>query len=119
MTLSGLLARIVAWFAALSALKKVVIALALTMFLVEVGFRTFAPKSRAYASWTKGVEAVGSVWTAVLLSIIYALSVGPISLAMRLFGKDLLDRRNLQEPTAWRSHEPNPLGAMAAARHQF
>jgi hypothetical protein len=62
---------------------------------------------------------VGAVWTAVILSVIYLLSVGPVSLGMRLFGKDLLDRSLAREATFWRSHEANPLGPAAAVRHQF
>jgi hypothetical protein len=117
--LSNLPTRAAAWFVALATYKKVLLSLALFMFVTELAFRRFAPKSKAYARWTHGIEAIGSVWTAVLLSLVYALSVGPISLIMRLLGKDPLDRRIGPEASAWRSHEPNPLGAQAAARHQF
>jgi hypothetical protein len=65
------------------------------------------------------VAAVGAVWTAVILSVVYLLSVGPVSLAMRLRGKDPLDRSLAPEPTFWRTHEQNPLGPEAATRHQF
>ncbi len=119
MNLTALPARIEAWFVGLSTAKKVILGLATLMFLVEVGFRTFAPKSKAYASWTKGIEAVGSVWTAVLLSIIYAGSVGPIAAFMRLLGKDPLERKIGSDPSNWHPHDPNPLGPRAAARHQF
>jgi hypothetical protein len=96
-----------------------VVALAAFVVLVELAFRRFAPKSRAYQRWTAFFQAIGSAWTAVLLAVVYALSVGPTSLAMRLFGHDPLDRRLTLEPTFWRSQEPNPLGGRAAARHQF
>ena len=33
--------------------------------------------------------------------------------------KDPLDRKLDAEPSFWRSHEPNPLGPAASARHQF
>jgi len=98
---------------------KVLLTFATCVLLVELAFRRFGPKSRAYARWTKGIEAVGAVWTAVLLSVVYLVSVGPVSLFMKLTRKDLLDRSKGDEPTFWKSHEPNPLGAMAAARHQF
>jgi hypothetical protein len=94
-------------------------ALASIVVLVELAFRHFAPKSRAYKHWTAFFEAIGSAWTGVLLALVYALSVGPTGLAMRLFGHDPLDRRLTREPSFWRSQEPNPLGARAAARHQF
>jgi hypothetical protein len=106
------------WFAALG-LRYKVLALAASVVLVELGFRRFAPKSRAYARWTRFFQGIGSVWTAVILSIVYLLSVGPVGIAMRLFGKDPLDRALLPEPTFWRAHEPNPLGPERAARHQF
>ena len=80
------------------------------MVLVELGFRRFAPKSKAYARWTAFFQGIGSVWTAVILSLVYVLSVGPIGVLMRLFGKDPLDRELAPEPSFWRAHEPNPLG---------
>jgi hypothetical protein len=85
----------------------------------ELAFRYFAPKSRAYAIWTKAFQTVGKFWTAVILSIIYFISVAGVSLFMKLFGKDPLDRALGPEPSFWRKHEPNPLGPHAAARHQF
>jgi len=98
---------------------KVLLALATTIFVIELGFRYLAPRSKAYRTWTHGIEAIGAVWTAVLLSVVYLVSVGPISLFMALARKDLLDRAPGVGPTAWKSHEPNPLGPLAAARHQF
>ena len=93
--------------------------LATLILLIELAFRGVAPKSRAYARWTEAFKAVGAVWTAVILSIVYLLSVGPISVGMRLLGKDPLDRTLVKEPSFWRAHEANPLGPEAAARHQF
>lgn len=107
-----------AWFAALSWRWKVVL-FATIVVLVELGFRRLAPKSRAYARWTAFFQGIGKVWTALLLAIIYVLSVGPVGLVMRLFGHDPLDRRLAPEPSFWRAHEPNPLGPERAARHQF
>lgn len=93
--------------------------LATAVVFVELAFRRFAPKSLAYARWTRFFQGIGAVWTAVLLSIIYTFSVGPVGLAMRLMGKDPLDRTLAAEPSFWRAHEPNPLGPERAARHQF
>jgi len=107
-----------AWLAALSWRGKLV-GVATIVVLVELGFRRFAPKSRAYARWTAFFQGLGKVWTALLLAIIYVLSVGPVGLVMRLFGHDPLDRRLAPEPSFWRAHEPNPLGPERAARHQF
>ena len=96
-----------------------VLSVACLILLTELAFRGLAPKSIAYARWTSFFKAVGSVWTAVILSVVYLLSVGPIGLGMRLLGKDPLDRSLEHEPTFWRPHEANPLGPEAAARHQF
>jgi hypothetical protein len=95
------------------------LAAATVVVLVELFLRRFARKSAFYRGWQATFEAIGAVWTAVLLSVVYVVSVGPIGLFMRLTGKDLLDRRLTPAPTFWRSHEPNPLGPEAAARHQF
>jgi hypothetical protein len=106
------------WFAQLP-LRWKVLAFASVVVLVELAFRYLAPKSRAYAAWTRFFQGIGVVWTAILLAIVYVVSVGPVGLALRLLGRDPLDRRLQPEPTYWRSHEPNPLGPERAARHQF
>jgi hypothetical protein len=99
--------------------RKVLFSVAVLVFLTELAFRRFAPRSRAYATWTRGFQAVGKFWTGIILSIVYFVSVAGVSAGMRLFGKDPLDRKLDREPTWWRRHEPNPLGPQAAARHQF
>jgi hypothetical protein len=96
-----------------------VLSLACAILLTEVAFRRFFPRSRAYAKWTGFFQAVGAVWTAVILSVVYVFSVGPIGLGMRLLGKDPLDRTLARDQSFWRPHEPNPLGPQAAVRHQF
>jgi len=115
LTLAGLGQKIAAW----PTHRKVLFAAAIVFFLTELAFRRFAPKSRAYAKWTKGFEAVGRFWTGVILSVVYFVSVAAVSAAMKLFGRDPLDRKLDREPTWWRAHDPNPLGPQAAARHQF
>ncbi len=107
-----------AWFAGLP-LRFKLLTLAAIVVVVELVFRRLAPKSRAYRQWSRFFEAIGAAWTAVLLGVIYVVSVGPIGLVMRAFGHDPLDRRLTPEPSFWRAHEPNPLGPERAARHQF
>jgi hypothetical protein len=107
-----------AWVGELS-LRWKILAFATTVVVIELLFRHLAPKSRAYARWTRFFKGIGTVWTAVILALVYLLSVGPIGLVMRLAGHDPLDRSLAPEPSFWRSHEPNPLGAERAARHQF
>jgi hypothetical protein len=109
---------VLAWFAGLPFRYKI-LAAAAAVVLIELVFRRFFPRSKAYRQWTRFFEAIGVVWTAVILALIYVLSVGPIGLAMRALGRDPLDRRLAPEPSFWRAHEPNPLGAARAVRHQF
>ena len=99
--------------------RKILLSVALVMFLTELAFRRFAPRSRAYAQWTRGIQTLGRFWTGIILSIVYFVSVAGVSAFMRLTGKDPLDRTLVREPTWWRRHDPNPLGPQAAARHQF
>ena len=106
------------WLAALP-LRWKVLTFATLVVLVELAFRRFAPRSRAYGRWTAFFQGIGKVWTAVILALVYVLSVGPVGVVMRLVGHDPLDRRLAPEPSFWRAHEPNPLGPERAARHQF
>jgi hypothetical protein len=100
-------------------LRWKLLGLATVVMVVELSFRRLAPKSRAYQRWTAFFQGIGKVWTAVILSFVYVLSVGPVGLAMRLFGHDPLDRRLDREASFWRTYLPNPLGIERAARHQF
>ena len=111
--------RLAGWFAGLPTHTKVLLGLATTMFVVELVLRRFAGRTRLYARWTAFFHAIGAVWTAVILSIVYFVSVALVSLFARLSGKDPLDRKLDREPSFWRAHQPNPLGPRAAARHQF
>jgi hypothetical protein len=105
--------------AGLSLHGKIILSLFVLVLTVEVTCRRFAPRSRFYRGWKATFEAIGAVWTTVLLSIVYVVSVGMVSVANRLLGKDPLDRTLRSEPSFWRAHEPNPLGPEAAVRHQF
>jgi hypothetical protein len=100
-------------------LRYKLLTLATLVVVVELLFRRFAPRSPAYRRWTAFFQGIGAVWTAVLLAVIYLVSVGPVSLFMRLGKHDPLDRGLRAEPSFWRAHEPNPLGPTASARHQF
>jgi hypothetical protein len=105
-------------FAALGWRWKMLAAATLVL-LVELALRRFARKSAFYRRWQAAFEAVGAVWTAILLSLVYVVSVGLVNLFLRASGKDPLDRSLTVEPSFWRAHEPNPLGPARAARHQF
>ena len=106
------------WLAGLP-LRWKIFAAAATLVVIELAFRWLAPKSRAYALWTRLFQGLGAVWTAVILAAVYLVSVGAVGAVMRLTGRDLLDRRLRPESSFWRAHEPNFLGFTRAARHQF
>jgi hypothetical protein len=107
------------WAAGLPPHTKVLLGLATTVLVVEILFRRFAPGSAAYRKWTAAFVVIGSIWTAVILSIVYFVSVSVVGIGMKLFGKDPLDRGLAPEASFWRDHEPNPLGPRASTRHQF
>jgi heme/copper-type cytochrome/quinol oxidase subunit 2 len=119
MSILDVLERVGAVFTGMATWKQVLLGVATTAFLVELTLRNAAPRSKVYAGWKHGMEKVAQFWTAIILSIVYFVSVAGVSLFMKLFGKDPLDRQLASEPSFWRSHEPNPLGPVAAARHQF
>jgi hypothetical protein len=107
-----------AWLVARPLHHKLLIAATLVV-LIELAFRRLAPKSRAYSAWTRFFQGIGEVWTAVLLAIIYFLSVSVASLFLKLRGHDPLDRTLASEPSFWRQHDPGPLEPRAAVRHLF
>jgi hypothetical protein len=118
-SLGGTVDRVSHWLAGLPLHTRVLLGLATTVFVIELVVRRVAPGSQFYAGWTRVFQTIGKFWTAVILSIVYFVSVAVVSLAMKLRGKDLLDRGLQPEPTFWRKHDPNPLGPRAAVRHQF
>jgi hypothetical protein len=118
-TVHDVLARMAHWFAGLPTYKQVLLAVATTMFVVELILRRFAAGTPLYKKWTALFEGIGAFWSAIILSLVYFVSVAGIWVFVKLLGKDLLDRRLTKEPSFWRVHEPNPLGPMAASRHQF
>jgi hypothetical protein len=118
-SIADILAPMGQWWAGRSLHTRVLLSLAVTVFVTELVLRRVAPRSRFYAGWTKTFQVIGKFWTAVILSIVYFASVAMVSVFMKLRGKDLLDRTLRPEPTFWRPHDPNPLGPRAASRHQF
>jgi hypothetical protein len=49
--------------------------------------------------WMVLVEILGKVQTTILLSVVYHLAVGPLALAAKLSGQDLLDLKSSRDPT--------------------
>ena len=55
-----------------------------------------------YKGWMGLAWALGMVATPVLLGVVYFLVITPIGLALRLCGRDSLQRRKRNAPTYWR-----------------
>lgn len=119
MSPSAIIDRFWARLSAMPTHTKVLLALATTIFVVELALRRFAPKSPFYSRWTAFFMMIGHFWTAILLAVVYFVTVSVIAVLMKIFAKDPLDRGLAAEPSFWRTHEPNPLGPAAASRHQF
>jgi len=49
--------------------------------------------------WMVFVHALGKVQTAILLSVVYHLTVGPLALIGKITGRDMLDLRANREPS--------------------
>jgi hypothetical protein len=107
------------WLAGLSLRWKLFLGLIVVVSVMEFGVKRWASDSIVYRGWSAVIRRLGEFWTAVILSIVYVVAVGPINLIFRIKGQDMLDRRLDEAPSAWRAHVPNPLGPTAAARHQF
>ncbi len=116
--MNGIIEHILRWYSGLSLFGRIILPVFVLVVTTELICRRVAPQSRFFKAWTAFFTRIGEVWTGVILSVVYLIAVGPMGIGMRLFGKDLLDKR----PTAvsaWRAHSPNPLGPEAGARHQF
>ena len=95
------------------------LALATTVFLVDLALRYTAPKSRAYAAWASGLRAIGSFWTAVILSIVYLIPVGLTNVVVRTMRRDLLDREIRKEPSYWHIRDSDLRSPEEASLRQF
>ena len=100
-------------------LFKILFTFAVTVTVIDQVLKRVAPGSKAYAAFKHGLESVGAFWTAIILSLVYFLSVSMVNVFFRVRGMDPLDRQLTPEPSFWRPHDPNPLGPLPAARHQF
>ena len=75
--------------------------------------------SRLYDGWMLIVGRFAFVQTLVILSLFYALLIGPWGAGASLLRKDLLDKRKLRESgSAWRENESDK-PSLESAQHQF
>lgn len=71
-----------------------------------------------WAGWKKVAAIIGRTQTRILLTLFYFMVAGPAWVFMKLFGKDPLNRRTLDNATFWTDHEPAN-DELAQARRQF
>lgn len=75
------------------------------LLLALVAPGALVPVERA---WQALAHALGWVNTRILLAVVYFLVFAPIALALRIAGKDPLERRrDPRRPTYWRTREPD------------
>ncbi len=55
--------------------------------------------------WLRFAKGLAVVNTAVLLTIAYVLVIGPLSLFIRILGKDFLQLKNASRASFWRDRE--------------
>ena len=68
--------------------------------------------------WKAFAHVLGRVQTAILLSIIYHIAIGPIGLLCRLLGRDLLGLRRL-DGASFAVELPPISAGLEQARKQF
>lgn len=71
-----------------------------------------------YKWWMAFARALGAVNAAILLTIVYFVIIGPMSLIIRLLRKDLLSHRMNGFTSFWKKKEPVS-NTIDQARHQF
>lgn len=59
-----------------------------------------------YRWWMKFAAFVAFVNAQILLTLVYFLIIGPISLIVRLMGKDYLDRAVKTSESSWKAKKP-------------
>lgn len=76
-------------------------------------------RAAAYRGWMAFARFLGIVNTTILLTLVYFLLIGPLSLIMRAFRSDLLDKRwKAPDGSLWRKKAPLRHD-LDEARHQF
>lgn len=71
-----------------------------------------------YSFVKKVLHGIGRVQTFLILSLIYLVFLGPLALALRLFRRDLLQKKIGPESTFWSAKE-EPLLDLARAKEPY
>lgn len=73
---------------------------------------------KIWGGWKKVAHAIGVFQTKLILTILYFVVIGLASLMVRLFRRDLLDRRVDDRSTLWRDRI-QPAVDLNGAKRQF
>lgn len=68
--------------------------------------------------WMRFAKTLGRVNAIFLLTVVYFLVIGPGSLLLKLFGKDLLDRQSEKRDSYWYDKTPEAHD-LEHSKHQF
>lgn len=71
-----------------------------------------------YSYWMKFARLLGKVNTTLLLTLSYVLILGPVAMVLKLFGKDLLDRKAEHRASYWYDKPKEPI-TQEQSKHQF
>lgn len=68
-------------------------------------------RRRLYLRWMAFARVLGKINTVVLLTIVYVVILGPVSLVFRVLRRDLLDRNHEERASYWydREHEEHSI----------
>lgn len=73
---------------------------------------------KMYSYWMKFARLLGRVNAVVFLTIFYFLLIGPAALVLKVFGRDLLDRRAEDRASYWYDKEQEAV-SVERSKHQF
>lgn len=68
--------------------------------------------------WMKFARILGIVNTNILLTLFYVIIIGPMAVMMKLWGKDLLDRKAEERSSYWYDKESQKPD-LERSKHQF
>lgn len=69
--------------------------------------------------WMPIAKKIGEFQTKVILSLLYFLVIGPISLIAYLIRADLLKKRYKKIPSFWKKDKHQPVNTMEGCQRQF
>ncbi len=69
--------------------------------------------------WKSFAHALGVVNTFLLLTVTYVLLIGPVSLGLRVLGRDVLHKRAFRKGTRWIEKKEEDTDSLETYTHPF